>query len=162
MASFSNFAALFFLFLISYHFATFFNSIILSSFSLFSVPFPLISFLLLSFSLPPTFATLVFSALAFTAFHTPLDTLLSSLLLFSSQSQNCRKLATAFPESHSTFVYQSHQSMFFTVFSIGSFLLNVPFIFLTYISLFTQQCLYCYFLLYVNPLQHNIHHHLSY
>ena len=70
------------------------------------------SFLLLLFSLSLS-ATLNFPALVFTTYHTSLDTLSSSPLLFSSWFQDCGKLAITFPKLYSTSVLQSYWSLFF-------------------------------------------------
>ena len=69
--------------------------------------FFLLTSFLLSFSalLFCVFTTLVFSALVSIAFHILLDTLLSLLLLFSNQFQNCSMLAMAL---HSTSNHQLH------------------------------------------------------
>ena len=68
-----------------------------------SAPSLLIYFSFHFISLPPfVFATLNFPALVSTAYHTLLNTLLSSPLLFFSQSQDCGKQATVFLKLHST------------------------------------------------------------
>ena len=77
-----------------------------SFFFLLSLP---ISFPLLSSSLPPSaFAILNFPILVSTTFHILLGTSSSLPLLFSNQSQDCSKLATAFPRSCSTYSLQLH------------------------------------------------------
>ena len=58
------------------------------------------------------FAILVCPFLVSTAFHTSLS-ILSLLLLFFSQFQNCSMLAIIFPKSLFTFVLQSYQFLFF-------------------------------------------------
>jgi len=68
--------------------------------------FLFISFPLLSFSLSPfVFAILTSLALVSTAYYISLNILLSSLFLFSSQSQDCGKQTAAFPKLHSTSNY---------------------------------------------------------
>ena len=120
MASSSDFAASFLLSQIFYSSTTFFIFIIFSFFHFFSssflflVLFPLLSFFLSSLSLSfPASATLAFPTSVFTAFHTLLDTLLSLLLLFFSQSQDSDMLATVFSKLLSTYILQSYLSLSF-------------------------------------------------
>ena len=90
LVSSSDFTDFFSLFQISYSSATLFTSIILSFFCFF---YSLLSFSLfpLSFLLLSASATLASPASVSTAFHTLLNTLSSSPLLFSSQFQDCGK-----------------------------------------------------------------------
>ena len=75
--------------------------------------FLFISFLLsLSSLLSFVFVILVSPALASTIFSTSLGILSFSLLLFSSQSQNCGEPTMVFPKLYSTFDLQSYQSLF--------------------------------------------------
>ena len=77
-----------------------------SSFSFLPLSFALTSltsFLFFPFSLPLfVFAILTFSTLVSTTYYTSLNTLSSSLLLPSSQFQDCGKLAIISPKLHST------------------------------------------------------------
>jgi len=84
--------------------------LVFSSFISPSSAYPLvISFPSLPFSLlPSVFAPLTFPALISTAYHTPLDILSSSPLLFSNQFQDYSELAMAFPKLYSTSNLQSH------------------------------------------------------
>jgi len=123
-ASVSDFAASFSSFKISHFSATLFTSIVFAFFYffvfVFSLPFLLVSFLLLSLPLPLfVFATLVFPALVSTASYTLLNTLSSSSLPFSSQSQDCGKLAIAFPRLLVTSVLLTHQSLS-SLYALGS------------------------------------------
>ena len=98
----SSLLLLFFLFFVfSSYFPPFYASFIISDFSL------LLFSLFLFFFVIPAFLVLVS-----TTFHISLDTLSSLLFLFSSQFQDCNKLTIIFPKLHSTFVFQSHWSLF--------------------------------------------------
>jgi len=89
----SSLLLLFFLFLFFFFFFSF--SFFCSYFSYFFLFFP--------FSLPLfVFAILTFSTLVSTAYYTSLNTLSFSLLLPSSQFQDCGKLAIIFSKLHST------------------------------------------------------------
>ena len=73
-----------------------------------------VSFLLLPFSLSSFIsAILTFLASVSTALYILLSILLSLLLLFSSQSQDCGKLAITFPRLRFTSILLSHLSLFF-------------------------------------------------
>jgi len=103
--SISHFSAIFLL-LLSSSFLDFSSFFFLSPFS---APF---LFFYFSLSLFSTSTILTFPALVFTTYYTPLNTLSSLLLLFSSQSQNYSRLAIAFPRLHSTSDLQLHWSLF--------------------------------------------------
>ena len=116
LASSSNFATSSSSFQISYSFAIFLTFIILFFFD-FSFFFFFFSFFcsFSSYFLSASFCfpILIFSTSASTTSHILLDILSSLLLLSSSQFQDCNKLAMAFPKLCSTFVFLSHQSLFF-------------------------------------------------
>ena len=88
--------------------------ILFSSSFIFPILFPLVYFILPLFSLSSSASTtLVLPTSVSTAFHTLLDTLLSLLLLFFSQSQDCDMLAIVFSKLLSTYILQSYLSLFF-------------------------------------------------
>jgi len=104
--SFFYFATSSSLFQISHSSTIFFTSIVISFFFLSFFFFYLFSSCFFSSSLCYYHSN--FSCFSLYCSYIPLNISLSSLLLYSSQFQDCGMLATAFPKLHSTSVLLSH------------------------------------------------------